>query len=109
MNDDLPIKELFRPFREAKAPQGFADRVMARVTAELAPGHSWLHFFGLHGAAGRWAWAGGLAVAASVAMMILPSQPSLSVAPPDLSIYLADSSPLEEETNLGNQIEDYFL
>jgi hypothetical protein len=108
MNDDMPIKELFRPFREAKAPQGFADRVMARVKAELAPGHSWLHFFGLHGAAGRWAWAGGLAVAASVAMMI-PSHLSPPVPSPDLSIYLADSSPLEDEPNLGTQIEDYFL
>ena len=108
MNDDIPIKELFRPFREAKAPQGFADRVMARVTAELAPGHSWLHFFGLHGAAGRWAWAGGLAVAAAVAMMI-PSHLSPPVPSPDLSSYLADSSLLEAEPNLGTQIEDSFL
>lgn len=109
MNDDLPIQKLFQPFREAKAPGGFADRVMTRVNDETAHGHSWLRAIGLGGATGRWAWAGGLALAASVAILIPRRQTFQPFTNTDLPIYLADSAHIEEEANLGTQIEDYFL
>jgi hypothetical protein len=109
MNDDLPILKLFQPFREAKAPEGFADRVMARVHDETTPARSWLRSFGFGRAAGRWAWAGGLAMAASVAIMVHHRKTPQPFTNADLPIYLADSSHLEEEANLGTQIEAYFL
>lgn len=109
MNDDLPIKKLFQPFREAKAPEGFADRVLRRAKTDTAPGRSWLRFFGLGGTTGRWAWAGGLALAASVAILIPHRQALQPFTEADLPIYLADSTHLEEEANLGTQIEAYFL
>lgn len=109
MNNDLPIHKLFQPFREAKAPDGFADRVLARLNADTAPGRSWLRFFGLDGVARRWAWAGGLALAASVAILVPRRRIPQPFTEADLPIYLADSSHLEEEANLGTQIEVYFL
>lgn len=108
MNDDPLIDQLFTPFREAKAPPGFTQKVMTRLKTEPMATRSWVRLFGFGGASGRWAWAGGLALAASVMLMISHRQtPPSSQA--DISIYLADSSQLEEEADLGTQIESYFL
>jgi len=109
MNENEPIQKIFRPFREAKAPSGFTDRVMARLGEEETPARSWVRILGLSGAPGRWAWAGGLAVAASVALMIPHPQTPQPLGKVDVSIYLADSNQIEEEADLGTQIESYFL
>ena len=109
MNEDNQIQKIFRPFREAKAPEGFTDQVMARVNRAGTPKQSWIKTFGFGGAPGRWAWAGGLALAASVAVMISPRQAPPTITKADLSIYLADSNQEEEEADLGTQIESCFL
>lgn len=109
MNDDPLIDKIFTPFREAKAPSGFTQRVMTRLKTETMASHPWVHFFGFGGTSGRWAWAGGLALAASVMLMIPQKQTTAPSSPADLSIYLADSNQIEEEADLGTQIESYFL
>lgn len=109
MNDDAPTQKLFQPFREAKAPAGFDARVMARVREEGTPGRSWTVRLGLNGALGRWVWAGGFALAASMAVMIPRDRGPRPFTKADLSIYLADSTHVEEEADLGTGIERYFL
>lgn len=109
MNDDANIRNLFQPFREAKAPRGFEARVMAQVRAERAPIRSWANRLGLDHAFGRWVWAGGFALAASIAVMIPRDQGPRPFTKTDLSIYLADSTHLEEEADLGTGIESYYL
>lgn len=108
MNDDPLIDKIFAPFRKAKAPPGFTQSVMTRLEAETMDSRSWVRFFGFGGTTGRWAWAGGLALAASVMLMISHRQTPTS-SPADISIYLADSNQLEEEVDLGTRIESYFL
>jgi len=109
MTEDNQIQRIFHPFREAKAPKGFTDQVMAQVNSAGTAKPSLIRMFGFGGAPGRWAWAGGLALAASVALMISPRQAPPTITKTDLSIYLADSNQEEEETDLGTQIESYFL
>ena len=109
MNDDPLIDKIFTPFREAKAPMGFTDQVMARLTTETTPARSWLNILGFGGTPRRWAWAGGLALAASLALMIPHRQSPQPFTKADMSIYLADSNQIEEEADLGTQIESYFL
>ncbi len=109
MNEDNQIQKIFRPFREAKAPEGFTDQVMARVNSAGAPKQWRVKMFGFGAVPGRWAWAGGLALAASVALMISPRQTPPTITKTDLSIYLADSNQEEEEAGLGTRIESYFL
>ena len=108
MNDDTPIKEIFHPFREAKAPEGFTDKVMTRLQTETAPNHTRKSFLKFMGPT-RWVCGGGLALAASLAIMVPRWQNPDVVAKTDLSIYLADSNQVEEEADLGTQIESYFL
>lgn len=103
MNDDLPIQKLFHPFREAKAPEGFADKVMANIFSKETPARRSSKPFG------RWAWAGGLALAASVALMVSHKPAPPPIANVDLSFYLSDTTTLEEDANLGTEIESYFL
>ncbi|MBK8576719.1 MAG: hypothetical protein IPN90_13945 [Elusimicrobia bacterium] len=103
MNDDLPIQQLFQPFREIKAPEGFADKVMANILSEAPPvqrsSRSW----------GRWVWTGGLALAASLFLMVSFLKAPPPVSKMDLSLYLADTNTVEEEIDLGTEIESYFL
>lgn len=109
MNEDNQIQKIFHPFRQAKAPEGFTDQVMARVDRAGTLKQSWLKSVGFGDTSGRWAWAGGLALAAAVAIVILPRQTPQTGTKADLSIYLADSNQEEEEAGLGTRIESYFL
>jgi hypothetical protein len=102
MNDDLPIQKLFHPFRDAKAPEGFTDKVMAHILSESSPRRSPMHFR-------RWVWTAGLALAASVILMVTHTRAPSSESNMDLSIYLADTNAVEEDGSLGTEIESYFL
>jgi anti-sigma factor RsiW len=116
------IVEAAFPARDAAAPVGFTDSVMARITEE-APSRAlwrrWLHRLGLTQPFGQAAWTGGLALAAALVLWG-PAVREKTFAPVIVAQAASPETPLEtdfwqdidtddESPGLGTGIEEYFL
>jgi anti-sigma factor RsiW len=94
---------IFHSFRDALAPAGFAERVMAQV--ESTPRSPWWAPLGFR----RWAWAGGLAFAGTIFLLLPRHAGPRPTSGADLTLDLAYSSNPEEEAGFGTGIEENFL